>query len=54
MLMFVRFCEVNLFNCWIWVELYNVIVEMEKLLFEEVFKVWFVFGKLGGFNSYNM
>ena len=50
----VRFREVNPFNCWIWVESHNAIAEMEKPLFEEVFKAWFVLGKLGGFNSYNM
>jgi hypothetical protein len=50
----VRFREVNPFSCWIWVESHNAIAEMEKPLFEEVFKAWFVLGKLGGFNSYNM
>jgi hypothetical protein len=27
---------------------------MERPLLEEVFKAWFVLGKLGGFNAYNM
>ena len=50
----VTFREVNAFSCWIWVESHNPIAEMEKPLLEEVFKAWFVLGKLGGFNSYNM
>ena len=50
----VTFREVNAFNCWIWIESHNQIAEMEKPLIEEVFKAWFVLGKLGGFNSFNM
>ena len=50
----VTFREYNSFNLWIWVEAHNTIAEMEKPLIEEVFKAWFVLGKLGGFNSNNM
>lgn len=50
----VTFREYNPFGCWIWIESHNPIAEMERPLLEEVFKAWFVLGKLGGFNSYNM
>ncbi len=50
----VTFREVNPFSCWIWIESHNAIAEMERPLLEEVFKAWFVLGKLGGFNAYNM
>ena len=50
----VTFREYNSFNLWIWVEAHNKIADMEKPLIEEVFKAWFVLGKLGGFNSNNL
>jgi hypothetical protein len=50
----VTFREYNPFGCWIWIESHNPIAEMERPLLEEVFKAWFVLGRLGGFNSYNM
>ena len=32
----------------------HAISDMEQPLLDEVFKAWFVLGKLGGFNSDNM
>ena len=52
--MLVRFGEFKSNNLWIWVESHNPIAEQEEPLVDEVFKAWFVLGKLGGFNSENM
>ena len=51
--MLVKFNEFRSNNLWIWVESHNAIVEQEEPLIDEVFKAWFVLGKLGGFNSEN-
>jgi hypothetical protein len=52
--MLVKFGEFRSNNLWIWVESHNPIAEQEEPLVDEVFKAWFVLGKLGGFNSENM
>ena len=52
--MLVKFKEFKSHNLWIWLESHNKISEMEQPLLDEVFKAWFVLGKLGGFNSENM
>ena len=52
--MLVKFGEFKSQNLWIWIEAHNKIEEQEQPLLEEVFKAWFVLGKLGGFNSENM
>jgi len=52
--MLVKFSEFRSNNLWIWVESHNSIAEQEEPLIDEVFKAWFVLGKLGGFNSDNM
>ena len=50
----VKFREFKSQNLWIHLESHNNISEMEQPLLDEVFKAWFVLGKLGGFNSDNM
>lgn len=52
--MLVKFGEFKSNNLWVWVESHNKITDMEQPLLDEVFKAWFVLGKLGGFNSENM
>lgn len=52
--MLVQFGEFKSHNLWIWVEAHNSIAEMEQPLLDEVFKAWFVLGKLGGYNTENM
>ena len=52
--MLVKFGEFKSNNLWVWIESHNKISEMEQPLLDEVFKAWFVLGKLGGFNSENM
>ena len=51
--MLVKFNEFTSHNLWIWVESHNKIAVQEEPLIDEVFKAWFVLGKLGGFNSEN-
>ena len=50
----VQFREIDTFDLWIWVEFSTVPSEMERLYVEEVFKSWFLLGKLGGFNAENL
>ena len=52
--MLVKFREFKSQNLWIHLESHNAISDMEQPLLDEVFKAWFVLGKLGGFNSDNM
>ena len=52
--MLVKFREFNSQNLWIHLESHNNVSDMEQPLLDEVFKAWFVLGKLGGFNSDNM
>lgn len=42
------------FNCWIWVELKDEPTAEDVETCSEVFKSWFILGRLGGFNSMNM
>lgn len=42
------------FNCWIWVELKDDPTMEDVETCSEVFKSWFILGRLGGYNSMNM
>jgi len=50
----VRFREIQHYNCWIWVRLANTPSTKEKELVKEVFKSWFVLGRLSAFNAMNL
>jgi hypothetical protein len=47
----VTFREVNQFSLWFWLELNPKASTEDKEVLAEVFKAWFVLGKLGGFND---
>ena len=48
------FRAVEPWNLWVWVQLSSSLGEEERLDVEEIFKAWFILGKLGGFNSANL
>lgn len=50
----VQFREFNPFDLWIWLEFSTVPSEPEKQYVEEVFRSWFLLGKLGAFNAENL
>ena len=47
----VKFRDVNQFSLWVWVELNPKASTEDKEVLAEVFKAWYVLGKLGGFND---
>ncbi len=50
----VRFRDVDPFNCWIWLNFYEVPTDAEKNYIDGVFDSWYVLGRLGGFNAENL
>jgi hypothetical protein len=49
-----QFREFNPFDLWIWIQFNTVPSDLEKQYVEEVFRSWFLLGKLGGFNAENL
>jgi hypothetical protein len=49
-----QFREFNPFDLWIWIQFNTVPSNLEKQYVEEVFRSWFLLGKLGGFNAENL
>ena len=47
----VTFREVNQFSLWVWAELNPKASTEDKEVLAEVFKAWYVLGKLGAFND---
>lgn len=50
----IQFREFNPFDIWLWVQFATVPSDLEKQYVEEVFRSWFLLGKLGGFNAENL
>lgn len=50
----VEFREFNPFDLWVWIQFDTVPSNLEKQYVEEVFRSWFLLGKLGGFNAENL
>ncbi|KAK9818273.1 hypothetical protein WJX72_009883 [[Myrmecia] bisecta] len=50
----VKFRQVDPFNLWLWLELYDPPSIQERQLLEEVLSSWFMLGRLGGFNGMNL
>eukprot|EP00898_Chlorokybus_atmophyticus_P008895 jgi/Chlat1/9006/Chrsp94S09265 len=50
----VSFREFDPFDVYVWLEFFTRPSEKEQELLEEVFKSWFVIGRLGGYNADNL
>lgn len=48
------FCEVDFFNCWLWICFLEFFSQGEWNYVDGVFDSWYVIGCLGGFNVENL